>query len=188
MGTKFFSGLGRILALAMLAGVAFGATAAPDELEPLARIGVVDARTPGRDVTVVKDLGARDHSLKLVRLSDADRPQLECCVQLNASDQRETSILRYDGEEASPAPGLGATLTTPFDTGFVGLVFSGADVRVQRLSAQRLLISWPRRGGLVHVDQCLSSEGLHLRMRDVTHPRRTRHFYIDLGMAVEPNC
>jgi hypothetical protein len=181
--------LGRVAsAFCLGACLALSATAAPRGLTPLARVGVVDARAPGAEVTMVADARLQGKSLKFFRLPGLLRQQAECCIRSNRGADKATQILRYEGEDTTPALGWAGTLTTASDDGFLGLVLLGDGVHVRRINTQRFVISWSKQAGRLEVEQCLSSEGLHLRLKETSHPRQSVHYYVALGMAVEPTC
>ncbi len=181
MGIKkaaFYAGLGLIVC-AM--GVATNAQPLPKEL--LARVRLIDAKLPNAAV-VVGEKPVGSSKLRFYRLSSPVSPGVECCVNIGEVDA-QTAVLRYQATGPSAATALAATFDRPLDEGFVGLALVGPDVRVRRVNANKVSVSWKRRQGKVDVEHCLSKEGLHVRL---SHAGHRVHYYLPLEMAVEPNC
>jgi hypothetical protein len=181
MGIKkaaLYTGFG-LLVCAM--GVA--ANAQPVPKEPLARVRLIDAQLPSAAV-VVGERPLVINKQRFYRLSSPVRRGVECCVNISEVDA-QTAVLRYQVTEPSAATALVATFDMPLDEGFVGLALSGPDVRVRRINAHKVSVSWKRHQGRVDVEHCLSQEGLHVRLRHAGH---RVHYYLPLGVTVEPNC
>jgi hypothetical protein len=181
MGTKkaaFHAGF--LLSVCALGGPAH---AHPVPKEPLARVRLIDAKLPSAAV-VVGELPMGEKKLRFYRLSAPLSRGVECCVTMGEGGA-STTALRYLGSDASAATAFAATFTQPLDDGFVGLALVGHDVRVRRVNAHKVSVSWKHRQGKVDVVHCLSREGLHVRL---SHASQRVHYYLPLDMAVEPNC
>ena len=157
--------------------------AQPVPKEPLARVGLIDAKLPSA-AAVIAEPPIASGGLRFYRLSSPIFRGIECCVNIGEG-AAQSSVLRYQGTDTSAVTAQAATFDQPLDEGFVGLVLAGPDVRVRRVNTHKVSVSWKRHRGKVDVEHCLSQEGLHVRL---SHAGRRVHYYLPLGAAVEPNC
>jgi hypothetical protein len=159
------------------------AHAQPVPKEPLARVGLIDAKLPGA-VAVIAEQPMSRRALRFYRLSSPIFRGVECCVNIGEG-AAESSVLRYQGTDTSAVTAQAATLDAPLEEGFLGLALAGPDVRVRRINSHKISVNWKRHRGTVDVEHCLSQEGLHVRL---SHGGRRVHYYLPLGTAVEANC
>lgn len=173
--------------LALLVAIFLAPTAAASPLS----ISLLDARKPQAAIAASGDSMAATGLQHYFRLAPEASQAPECCV--TTGQPAESDILRYQGKkgtEAVAATARAALFMPPVAEGFIGLQLAeGARVRV--LGPQRLLVWWPDRPGLTRVDHCLSREGLHVQWREQAANGRwasAQHYYLPLGMDVEPDC
>ncbi|MBL8357519.1 MAG: hypothetical protein JNM01_22225 [Delftia acidovorans] len=166
-------------------------TAAAQASASFPPISLLDARKPQAAIAVSGGSIAATGQQHYFRLAPETSQTPECCV--TTGQPAESSILRYQGKtgtEAVAADARAALFMPPVAEGFIGLQLAeGARVRV--LGPQRLLVWWPDRPGLTRVDHCLSREGLHVQWREQVASGRwagAQHYYLPLGMDVEPDC
>lgn len=166
--------------------VAGSSWAEPSSSQAMRRVGLIDARLPSAAVAM-GDTPAAGTTLRFFRLSSTTRRGVECCVKVS-NVAATTELLLYQGSETLAAAANAAAVSSPEDDGFIGLALMGQGVRVRRMSEQKLSVSWSRLPGKVVVEHCLSQEGIHVRLSEPAHPDNGVHYYLPLGMAVEPNC
>jgi hypothetical protein len=190
-----------LLVVGSLAVAAQIAVASPKQISKRS-IGLIDARDPGA-VTVALNVNGqpeKSQSMSFLRLSDPKSNQVECCVTVQTESVPST-ILRNTGLKRTQnimlIQGLRSTLTSKTKTGFVGVVLPpGIRVKVERLTAQKLVIQRPTQSGrlsmLFNVKHCLSQEGLHVWLQNAALSTKRKpqpaHYYLPLGMDTKPNC
>ena len=181
MGTKSLPIHAGLLAVLIATGVVANAHALPKAL--LDRVSLIDAKSPG-SAAVISGQPMGGHTLRFYRLSSSTSTEVECCVSVGEGAVPSTA-LRYQGSDTVAVTARQATFDGPLERGFVGLALAGPGVRVQRINAHKISLSWKYRRGKVVVEHCLSQEGVHVRMSDAS---QSQHYYLPLDMEVEPNC
>jgi hypothetical protein len=190
-----------LLVVGSLAITAQIAVASPKQISKWS-IGLIDARDPST-VTVALNANRqpeKSQSMPFLRLSDPNSIQVECCVtvqtELVSSTMLRTTDLKHT-QNMTPIQGLRSTLTSKTKIGFVGLVLPPSiRLNIKRLTPQKLRIERITRNGtpsiLFNVKNCLSQEGLHVWIQDAAsstkHNPQPVHYYLPLGVDVEPNC
>jgi hypothetical protein len=169
--------------LLVACGATFVTHAQPVPKEPLARVTLIDAKSPSA-AAVIAEQPIASGTLRFYRLSSPISRGVECCVNLGEG-AAQSSVLRYEGTDTLAVAAQAATFDKPLDEGFVGLALAGTDVRVRRINTHKVSVSWKRHRGKVDVEHCLSREGVHVRL---SHAGDRVHYYLPLGATVEPNC
>jgi hypothetical protein len=158
--------------------------------------GLADLPQPGRTVQLYAPAaGSAPAALSFVQLAPlAGAPAVvRCCLRpqgrAHPADAARAALL---GTDANPPPLLqqrGARAPAAWRGPALALAFAGRDAQVQTLSPQALRIRWPGRALQLEVRQCLSREGVHVRVTPQGGaPLPARHYYLALGMDVDPDC
>ncbi len=183
----------RLLAWA-LGPLAPAAPAGADAAPP--GYGLADLPRPGRAVQLYAPAAASaPAALAFVQLAPLGTgpAAVRCCLRpqgrAQAADEARASLL---GTDDNPPPALqqrGARAPAGWRGPALALAFAGRDAQVDTLSPQALVIRWPGRALQLKVTQCLSREGVHVRVTPQGGaPLPERHYYVALGMDVDPDC
>lgn len=158
--------------------------------------GLADLAPPGRVAQLYAPAaGAAPAALSFVQLAPptGTPATVRCCLRpqgrVKRADEARASLL---GTDTMPPPTLqqrDARAPAAWQGPALALAFAGRGAQVQTLSAQALRIRWPGRALQLEVRQCLSREGVHVRVTPQGGaPLPARHYYVALGMDVDPDC
>ncbi len=158
--------------------------------------GLADLPQPGHAAQLYAPAAASaPAALSFVQLAPLgnDAARVRCCLRpqgrVRAADEARASLLGTDENPPPPLQQRAARAPAGFGGPALALAFAGRDAQVDTLSPQALLIRWPGRALQLRVTQCLSREGVHVRVTPQGGaPWPERHYYVALGMDVDPDC
>jgi hypothetical protein len=198
---KFFGVVARLVGTVLLCFAAHQAVAACADTalkKSVWSVGLIDARRPDSVIWLPAFEGAFKPSGRMAffRLSEPKAKRVECCLNVDATTEITTALRDVGNTKAlQPAQGFRSRLTPGTRAGFIGLALPvGSQVR--RLSPQKLVIkrSTPNEKYLtsLEVKHCLSAEGLHVWLEEVTrstkHHLAPIHYYQPLDYGVQADC
>lgn len=189
---------GAALAMAVAMALAAACLGAQAAAPPMPWVGLVDQRRADQPAQLFSVPGSRrPASVAYLQLSPATTPpRIRCCLQpagpARAADEAVASLIAAAGEAATLQQ-QPARLATRRREPAVLLAFDGRGARIESPAPQTLLVRWPGRAQQLQVQQCVSQEGLHVRVSIRAEPGSApaapvRHFYLPLGMDVDPDC
>lgn len=120
--------------------------------------------------------------LRVLRLSDPEATQLECCWR--AAEPAEAGVWGQRGSEMAELTEARRLLTSPgaSQQPFVGVAVADGDAYVRRQSAQTIEVAWRHKPQTVQIRHCVAQEGMRIQIKQAG---ASEDYYIPLGMDVE---